>query len=298
MSPRSPLAVIKQAQVGVRRSALRRQLQSVASGKSMNLLINLDRGGVDVGEVLENVTKGLDMESIQVQRLVFVLEQSGTTDNVVNRLSAQSPHQRAMSARVIGALSLFEAVPWVAELLESPDRGVSDAAARALGKIGGARSANALMVAIQRKGLSRRLVAELARAAPDLYLELALGEQQRPAVRPALAIAAGLRRRHTAVGPLIGLLQQGSRRERVISCRALGWIGSGTAIPSITAALQDRDWRIRLSAAKALGALRAHSAKHGLKYLQVDRNARVRKAAANALFQLNHGTPLESGDGP
>ncbi|TMI95416.1 MAG: HEAT repeat domain-containing protein [Bacillati bacterium ANGP1] len=221
-----------------------------------------------------------------VQRLVFAFKRSGTADRVVERLAAKSPQQRARSARVVGALQLTEAVPWVAALLESRDRAVLDAAARALGKIAGARSATALVLAIQRRGLSRRLVAELARAAPDLFVEVALTEPQRPAVRPALAIAAGLRRRQTAVAPLIGLLEHGSRRERVIACRALGWIGSGTAVPIIKGALIDRDWKIRMSAAKALGALHAQDAKDDLKYLQIDRNARVRKAATQALYRL------------
>jgi HEAT repeat protein len=171
-------------------------------------------------------------------------------------------------------------------LLESDDRPVSDAGARALGKIGGARSATALVLAIQRKGLNRRFIVELARAAPDLFVEAALTKPQRSAVRPALAIAAGLRGRQTAVGPLIRLMEDGTRRERVISCRALGWIGSGTAVPTITRALGDRDWKIRLSAAKALGALRAQSAQRELTYLRIDRNASVRKAAEQALYRL------------
>ena len=85
---------------------------------------------------------------------------------------------------------------------------------------------------------------------------------------------------------MIGLLEHGSRRERVIACRALGWIGSGTAVPIIKGALVDRDWKIRMSAAKALGALHAQDAKDDLKYLQIDRNARVRKAATQALYSL------------
>jgi HEAT repeat protein len=286
MPSRSPVAVIHQAQAGIRRSALRRQLQAVAAGKSTSLSIDLDQSGADVGELIEEITSRLPMESMPVQRLVFAFKSSGTADRVVERLGAKSPQQRANSARVAGALRLTEAVTWVAALLESRDRAVSDAAARALGKIGGARSATALVLAIQRRGLNRRLVAELARAAPDLFVEVALAEPQRPAVRPALAIAAGLRRRQTAVGPLMRLLERGSRRERVISCRALGWIGSGTAVPVITRALADRDWKIRMSAAKALGALHAHSAKNDLKYLHIDRNARVRKAAEQALYRL------------
>ncbi len=291
MSPSSPASVIQKAQVGVRRSALRRQLQSIVADRSTALSVDLDQSGIDVGHVIQEITRGLGADSLAVQRLVVALRNSGAADTVIERLAAKNPQQRVRSARVVGALRMYEAVPWVAELLASRDRGVSDAAARALGKTGGRNSATALVLAIQRRGLNRRLVAELARAAPDLFLEIAMGEPQRPAVRPALAMAAGLRRRRTAIGPLIALLQHGSRRERVISCRALGWIGAGTAAPVIQAALQDRDWKTRMSAAKALGALRAHSAKDDLKYLQIDRNRRVRKAAQQALNRLEatHG---------
>src|SRR6058998_3722097 len=252
----TPARVVRDAQTGVRRSALRRDLHAVVSGKSGAVALDLDNTQLDVASVIEEFTF---------------------------RKSVQS-------ARIVGALRMYEAVPWVAQLLDSRDRSVSDAAARALGRIGGTGSARALVKAINRKGLNRRLVAELARAAPDLLVESALAEPQPQSVRPALAIAAGLRRRRAAVGPLIALLENGSRRERVISCRALGWIGARNAVPIIAAALQDRDWKIRMSAVKALGALRARAVKDDLRYLQIDRNARVRKAANMALARLNRGS--------
>jgi HEAT repeat protein len=163
---------------------------------------------------------------------------------------------------------------------------VSDASARALGKIGGSRSAQALVEAIRRRGVSRRLVAELARGAPDQFIESSLALPLKPGVRPALALAAGLRRRRTATSQLIALVEHGSRRERVISCRALGWIGAVTAVPVLIEALQDRDWKLRMSAAKALGALRARDAAYQLRGLLSDRNPRVRKAAAQALGRI------------
>ena len=286
MSPATGASVIRRAQDGVRRSALRRQFHAVVSDKSDALSVDLDQPGVDVGAILEEITKGLDSGNLAVQRLAAALRNSGAADTLIERLAAESPSQRIRSARVIGALRLYDAVPWVAELLASSDRGVSDAAARALGKTGGRNSASALVLAIQRRGLSRRLVAELARAAPDMFLEVAMGETQRPAVRPALAMAAGLRRRRTAINPLIALVQHGSQRERAISCRALGWIGAGTAVPVLMGALRDRDWKTRMSAAKALGALRAYSAKDELRHLQSDRHRHVRMAALHALRRL------------
>ncbi len=285
MSP-SPAGVILQARVGMRRAAVRRQLQSVASAKTNTLSIEVDQAGVDVGEILDEVTRGMEMESAPVQNLVLAFVNSGTADRVVERLTARNPDQRIRSARVLGALRMYEGVPWLATLLESRDRKVSDAAARALGKIGGTKSAAAIVTAIQRRGINRRLVAELARSAPDLFIESLLREPQRPSVRPALAMAAGLRRRRAAVGPLMTLLEHGTRRERVIACRALGWMGAGSAVPVITTALQSPDWKTRMSAAKALGALRAVSAKESLKYLTIDRNARVRAAARLALNRV------------
>src|SRR2546427_7500745 len=228
---RSSVGVIHQATAGIRRGALRRQLQAVAAGKRTTLSIDLEQPGVDVGEAIEEITNRLPMESMPVQRLVFAFKRSGTADRVVERLAAKSPQQRARSARVVGALQLTEAVPWVAALLESPDRAVLDAAAPALGKIAGARSGTALVLAVQRQGLNRRLVAKLARAAPDLFVEVALTEPQRPAVRPALAIAAGLRRRQTAVDPLIGLLEPGIRRERGSACCETGCVAPGAVAP-------------------------------------------------------------------
>src|SRR2546423_1597879 len=233
MSSRSPAAVLKQADAGIRRAALRRKLQAVTTRMSRTLSVDLDHAGVDVGEVIEQITEGLPMESAEMQRLVAAFKDSGVADRVIARLSAKSPVQRARSARVIGSLRMYDAVWWLADQLQSRERSVSDAAARALGRIGGAQSANALQLAIQRKGLSRRLVTELARAAPDLYLELALGEQQRPAVRPALAIAAGFCRRHTAGGPPFNPLPRGSPKERGLSRPGPGGVWAPTPIPLI-----------------------------------------------------------------
>src|SRR5256886_15922160 len=138
MAARSPMVVIHQAHAGIRRSALRRQLQSVASGNSTSLSVDLDQSGADVGAVIEEITNRLPIESMHVQRLVFAFKRSGTADRVVERLAAESPQQRARSARVVGALQLTEAVSWLAALLGARGRAVSDAAAPARGKIGAA----------------------------------------------------------------------------------------------------------------------------------------------------------------
>ena len=290
MRAASPVEAIYRARGGIRGVAIRRQLQAVAAGKTTRIAIGSADLRYHAPRAVEEITAGVREDSLSVQLLQVAFKNSGAADDVIDHLTVKSVHDRVASARLVGALRLYEAAPWLGPLLNAHDRSVADAAARALGKIGGARSAAALLLAIQRKGLNRRLISELARGAPDLFIESALGVPQRPAVRPALAIAAGLRRRRTAISPLIELLRHGSRRERVISCRALGWIGAGTAIPVITDALADRDWKIRMSAAKALGALRAQSSRRALENLFTDRNPRVRRAAHQAVGRLANGS--------
>ena len=86
MAARSPMVVIHQAHAGIRRSALRRQLQSVASGNSTSLSVDLDQSGADVGAAIEEITNHLPIESMHVQRLVFAFKRSGTADRVVERV--------------------------------------------------------------------------------------------------------------------------------------------------------------------------------------------------------------------
>jgi len=289
MQATTPLGAFHRARVGLRRSALRRQLQAVAAGKSKAISIDLEDNGA--AEIVEEVTAALGADSFALDLLVVAFKDSKAADAVVERMGSKSVRDRVTGARIAGALRIYETVPWLSPLLAAQDPSVADAAARALGKIGGNPSASALLFAIRRRGPNRRLISELARGAPDLFIESAIGERQKPTVGPALAIAAGLRRRHTAISHLAMLVQRGSRRERVISCRALGWIGAATAIPLIRAGLDDRDWKIRMSAAKALGALRASSCRPELETLSLDRNPRVRKAAKQALYLIDRVPP-------
>jgi HEAT repeat protein len=280
----APVNAIRRARDGVRLAHVRRHLEAAAWGKDTRTSVGLTDPGV--GRVIEKVTAGMALDSPPLRRMVAVLMNSGAVDAAIERFDAKSIHHRVAAVRAIGAIRLYEAVGRVAPLLASRERPVSYAAARALGRIGGAQSASALLSAIHRRGASRRFMSELARSAPDLFIESALTEPARPGVRAALALAAGLRRRRTAISQLVSLVQHGGRRERIVSCRALGWIGATTAIAAITDALYDRDWKLRMSAAKALGALRAQAAVGDLREVLGDRNPRVREAARLALRRI------------
>jgi HEAT repeat protein len=259
---------------------------SVVEGRRQRLSLDVNERGLDVVAVLNHLTARLQYDSPEMLRLVDALQRTGATDALVKDLASRDPRRQTKSAQMLGALRVEEAVRWLAPLVASPHAMVSEAAARALGRIGGARSAEVLIQGIQRSGPRRVLIIALAHAAPDLFLEVALTSKQRPGVLQGVALAAGLRRRHASIRPLVALVVWGSRRERAASCRALGWIGAKSAVPVVVGALGDRDWAVRASAAKTLAGLHAHLYFDELEALGQDRDPRVRKAAESAARRL------------
>src|SRR5690349_15696857 len=193
MSPASPSAAIGIARSRLRRASLKRSLEAVAFGSREQLSIDLSQRDADVALVLEEMTRQLGCDRTELLRLMAVFRNSGIADSAIDRLAAKSASGRRNSARILGALRMPQAVTSLGPMLASKDRAVSDAAARALGRIGGSQSAQVLLTAIQRTGLRRTLIGALARAAPDLFLEVTLGAPQRPGIKPAAALAAGLR---------------------------------------------------------------------------------------------------------
>lgn len=286
MSPITPVAPLRMARNSVRRASLRRSLRAVAAGTSAAIDMDLGDHGLDAIDVLVDFARPMAVDSGELLRLNAVFRNSGVTDRAVSDLSSKSAIARRDGARFLGALRMPYAPSWLEPLLRSKNRVLSEAGARALGRIGGHRSAEALVNAIRRTGLRRVLIAELARSAPDLFLEVTLVDAQHPNVTAAVAIAAGLRRRQTAIAPLLALLSEGNPRERAISCKALGWIGSPVAVPAVRAALNDPEWKVRLAATKALAFLHAGHAYIEIYNLRADPSPRVREAARTTLRRL------------
>ena len=289
--------IVKQARHQLAMVAIRRQLRAVASGKSHGLSLNLEQNGMLVAASILDTTRSLPRDSPPMQRLIGAFEQSGALESVISGLASHHANRRIASARIAGALGLEPAVSWLAPLLKSADPAVATAGARALGDLGGARSAEELVLAIQRSGPRRIFIVALARAAPDLFLEVTLSSSNRAGVRMAAALAAGLRRRRAAVRPLMGLLSSGNRRERVAGCKALGWIGAGVSVPAIAAALHDREWRVRVAAIKALAVLKAFSYVGEVDALLHDRDPHVRRAARRSVNHMWSARPTREGWG-
>ncbi len=179
-------------------------------------------------------------------------------EHVVDGLRHPDPRIRAASVRSCGAAQLEGAVPLLGERLLDPHPGVRAAAAGALGRIGGAWSADALMRAARtRRVPAGRLARELARSAPDLYLESALRLPENRDVRAVLALAAGLRGRSTTVAGILVELLTGSEAERAAAYHALGAVGGPDAVPLLIDGLFDRSPCVRKSVRGALNRLGA-----------------------------------------
>jgi HEAT repeat protein len=207
------------------RSALRRSVRAVATGGRETLQVDLSDTALDLPGIFDAATSEFGAGSVEFQRIAMGLKRTGAYDTVVDQLAAGDAVRRARSARIAGALRLEQAVPWLGGLLHATDPGTRQAAARALGRIGGARSAEILLRAIGRRPFTASLVISLAHASPDLFLESALTTCAGEA-REMVAVAAGLRRRMASVGPLLDLVASGTSRERSAARRALRSLGA------------------------------------------------------------------------
>jgi len=273
--------------LAIRRALVRRHLHAVVAGKSDRLRIDLRDGEINSSALLVDLIAPLDPDSISFRQIATAIKRSGLADTVIDGLGSRDPVVAARSAQIAGAMRMEQVVPWLTPLLWSRWPTVRESATRALAKIGGVRSADALRLAIHQIGQRPSLIVALARAAPDLYLEAVLGGSQLRNALPAVATAAGLRGRRTATAALILQLGKGSGRARKASSRSLGWLGARAGIPDLTIALEHRDWRVRMSAAKALGAMPAYQPGPRLRACLADRNPRVRRSAQDAIRRLS-----------
>lgn len=274
-----------------RRTMTAARLRAALAGRGSLPPLDLEHDSNGAVQALVDMLRGLNHSSSVLWWVRADLEQRGTIADVIDGLSSRSSAQRIRCAAVAGVLRLEDAVPWLGRLLANNDPHVQAAAARSLGTIRGARSADALLRALYwRRGGLMRIVMELSRSAPDRYLESALLAPEFTAIRFHLALALGLRGRRVSVPQLLILYDSGVRSERVAACRALGWIGDMSALPTLKAALDDEALQVRAAAIKALrrigGPTGAADIVAAIVPLLDDRHLFVRIAAEVAVRRL------------
>jgi HEAT repeat protein len=137
-----------------------------------------------------------------------------------------------------------------------------------------------------RRAPVNRLAIELARAAPDLYIETRLADPRESGIRSSLVAAAALRRRRATVPALRRLAAAGTERERIVACSALWRLRDRAAGVEIGSALEHRSWRVRRAASRALGLLGDRGRLPELYRELKDPHPGARLAAARALRRL------------
>jgi len=287
---RSSNRLVRPLQIALKKSKLARSVRAVATGTASALVVELGDPDLDPGSVFLGVTRSLPAGSPILARLIEALRSSGTIELLLDGLIDGDFRHRQRCARLAGALRLDSAVPWLGTNLNASERPVRQSAARALGRIGGARSAHLLLGALRARRLpSSRLAIELSRAAPDLYLEFCIRAPQNVAVRAHLAAAIGLRGRRSGLEALRRLAMEGTERERATACRCLGLIANPEPGAEFKSALAHRSWRVRKAAARALGEIGDRAWLPDLNETLYDPHPSTRYAAARALRLVRTG---------
>lgn len=285
----------KRTLAGARRAVLLARVRAALAGRAPLPALDLDRDANGAVDALVRAVREIAPNSSILWWVRDELRARGTLQQVIDGLLSPSDAVRIRSARLAGALRLEEAVPWLGRLLGHQNPLVQAAGARALGRLAGARSSDALVRALYwRRGTTMRLTIELAKSAPDHYIESALMNAEFDDIRMHLALALGLRGRRSGVPVLLLLLPDGVRSERVACCRALGWIADPAAVPALASALEDPTWQVRFAALKALTRIADPASVPMIEALTVDRFRDVSVAARIALRHIRPGRPVDA----
>jgi hypothetical protein len=245
-APRSRLAARIER---VLNAALAGEPQVVLNVTAPDLLAEPDQVGTAIASALDRAGPGLTGP----WRITEVFRRSGRTDDLLNSLVSPDPGTRAAAARLCGAMRMTQSVAWVEDLLRDPDPTVRDSAIRALGQMGGRRSVEALMAALDRIPL-HRLAITLAQAATDIDIEALMRQPASEKAAVVTVLACGLRRDALRVPPLLGIAhdKRWPTQVRIAACHSLGMIGDPSAIGSLDVlAEKDPDPGLKKAAARA-----------------------------------------------
>ena len=226
--------------------------------------------------------------------LVDVLDRHGTVDGAVRGTRSLWATTRARSAQILGATRRPAHSATLAGLLADRDRAVRSSAARALGVIGDATYADAVLRAVREtKGLPGIPFYVAADAL------LSMGGDVREAIRRGLddtdpgvrfvATTVAARGGMASLLPRVVQLFRGDpdARVRAAAAQTLGAIGDGAVIDELARALAPTDpVRVRRAAAAALGELGAPEALELLRPMLSDPDRRLAEVAAGSLSSL------------
>ncbi len=184
--------------------------------------------------------------------VIQAFRSAGLDTELVNSLVSPDPKVRIAAARLCAALRLTDAVPWLGDMTEDSNPKVRDAAIRALGRSGGHRAVDMLMMTVDRVP-QYRLVIELSRAASDLDIETLMRNPASVQAATVTVLACGLRKDRLRVTSLLGIAhdRRWPATVRVAACRALAMIGDPAAAVALRNLTAEPDASVQEAAAKA-----------------------------------------------
>ena len=209
----------------------------------------------DAGPVASAVTALLQRAGpgVVIQwRVAQALKPAGLGSELLNALADRDPNVRIAAATLCGAFRLSDSLPWLADMLGDSRPRVWEAAARALGRLGGRRAVDALMSAADRVP-QHRLAIELAHAASDMDIEALMREPESVQTAVITVLACGLRHDSLRVRPLAAIAhdRRWPTRVRVAACRALAMVGTPAAEDGLSGLTGEPDAALRSALVKA-----------------------------------------------
>lgn len=249
-------------------------------------------------EVLETML----LDSIEVSkaedlpRLVSCLRRSGLIDSRIEEVRTTAGWRRWRALVALGRTRAPEAVPALAEGLDSDDMETRIAAVRGMGKLALLQAAIAMLDRLADGRLMvpwpvlRNALLNCCARKPAVLLHYMINAKG--PVRELLARVLAEMADASMTDELLVLAGDPSAEVRAAAARALSHAGPRLAVPPLATLACDPEWFVRLRAVVALGSFAGSDVTVVLIRALGDRNRHVRQRAAWALMKSRQTMPV------
>lgn len=207
-------------------------------------------------------------------------------DTALRELSSGKPETQQLAARLLGRWADDQVLEALIGALKSPHRGIREAATDTLIEVGDGRTARKLVPLLRHsipaiRNAARLLLQRLAKAAPEILVELALDTDVRMRIFAAnIMTETG---DHDMARPLLELLDDPEENVRDAAIVGLGRLGAPEAVhPLETLASEGHSWT-RFSAIDALSQIRSPGAVRALLRLLAEAPPELQDTIVEAL---------------
>jgi hypothetical protein len=228
-------------------------------------------------------------------------------ETALRELNAGNPDLQRHAARVLGRWADDEVLDALVGALQSPHRGIRDAATDTLIEIGDARTVKRLLPLLKSnipavRNSARSLLQRLSKAAPELLIDLARDPDVR--MRIFAANIMGESGDHELALPLLELLDDPDENVRDAAVVGLGHLGAPEAVVRLEEVASSGGSWTRYSAIDALGEIRAPEALRALLRFVASASPELQEPTLEALgrhrsidcvlplLELLHTTPV------